>query len=336
MNGKVDPELEEEIDLNNPDAGDEGGEGEEEDRGDELHPEQTAENLRRVAGPEAGADEGGEEEEQEGEGAEAGASGGMIPKARFNEVIGARDKERDARIRAEERARIAEEQLQKATGKGQQQGEQQQQQVIDVKALRKQKLQALLDGDIEKAETLEEQIDDEIRRVARADALAEITANNTKSAFDEAVADAIEAYPFLDVKSKDKNDEAIEDVIALRDFHISKGVSPAEALLKAVNKVGPRYEKPAANNNGGKGKDGQQQSGEEGEQQDTGSQSAAAIRKRMGITRNANTARMQPAQLNGGHGQRSGAMELDPTKLDDTQFSKLSEKEKAALRGDTL
>ncbi|HBO2594031.1 TPA: DUF4124 domain-containing protein [Pseudomonas aeruginosa] len=48
-------------------------------------------------------------------------------------------------------------------------------------------------------------------------------------------------YPFLNSESPEANDAAINEVVALRDEAIRAGEQPAEALVKAVQQVGPRY-----------------------------------------------------------------------------------------------
>ncbi|MBG4448732.1 DUF4124 domain-containing protein [Pseudomonas aeruginosa] len=52
---------------------------------------------------------------------------------------------------------------------------------------------------------------------------------------------AYQRFPFLNIESPDANDAAINEVVVLRDEAIRAGEQPAEALLKAVGQVGPRY-----------------------------------------------------------------------------------------------
>ncbi|MES2488549.1 MAG: hypothetical protein V4607_02070 [Pseudomonadota bacterium] len=332
MNTKVnDEELEEEIDLST--GGEGGGDGSEaEDRGDNVNPEVTEQNLRRVAG--AGAATGAEEEEEEEEEEEAAGGGDspMIPKSRLNKALKARDDERDLRIRAEERSRVLQEQLEKSGGgKGQEQQAGQETNTVDLKALRKKKNQALVDGDLDLAEELEEQLENHIRESARAEAVAEVTSQNATAIFNEAVAEVIEAYPFLNSKAKDKNLDAIDEVVALRNHYITKdNLSAAAALRKAADKVGPRYAKAA-----GKGNEGEE---EEDAGKGGGSQqeSQAALRKKLSLRRNADAASRQPAQMNGGDGERSTAGKVDVSELPDEDFSKLTPKQKKEARGDNF
>lgn len=55
------------------------------------------------------------------------------------------------------------------------------------------------------------------------------------------VHDAIRVYPFLDHESSKADPMAIQEVIDKRDRYIIDGYSPANALRRAVNEVGPMY-----------------------------------------------------------------------------------------------
>lgn len=120
-----------------------------------------------------------------------------------------------------------------------------QQPVTDVDALERAAIDAMMEGDSDKALQLRSQINAELRRqaeeTARVSITHELTARETQRLFDSAVEKAVTAYPFLDSTSADGNPEAIKEVVEWRDFNIAKGMSPADALLAAVNRVGPLY-----------------------------------------------------------------------------------------------
>lgn len=59
--------------------------------------------------------------------------------------------------------------------------------------------------------------------------------------FSLVVRDAIRLYPFLDHESSKADPVAIQKVVDKRDQYINEGYSPANALRRAVNEVGPRY-----------------------------------------------------------------------------------------------
>lgn len=59
--------------------------------------------------------------------------------------------------------------------------------------------------------------------------------------FFQVVRDAVRVYPFLDHESSKADPVAIQEVIDKRDRYINEGYSPANALRRAVNEVGPMY-----------------------------------------------------------------------------------------------
>lgn len=120
---------------------------------------------------------------------------------------------------------------------------------IDIDALEDQHFEATLEGDKERAMDLRRQINAEIQRRAELAAVERVSADRdanaaataAQKAFDDTVAKALADYPFLDIKSDVKNDAAINDVREWRDYRISQGDAPHEALAKAVEKFGPIY-----------------------------------------------------------------------------------------------
>lgn len=122
---------------------------------------------------------------------------------------------------------------------------------IDLDALEDQCYEAGLEGDKEQVKALRKQINTEIQRRATveaterlaADRAATDAATESQNAFQTTVAKALADYPFLDVNAAEKNDAAINDVREWRDYRISQGDAPHEALAKAVAKFGPIYAK---------------------------------------------------------------------------------------------
>ena len=112
----------------------------------------------------------------------------------------------------------------------------------DFKTADKKYLVALQDGNDDEALTIREEIRSEEAKLYRRQAREEVTFNQEVGKVTAVVLDAIKEYPFLDDKSKQKNQEAIEEVQAIRDFLISKkNMSPDAAIREAVKRVGPRY-----------------------------------------------------------------------------------------------
>lgn len=286
--------------------GDGGGEeGGNKDRGDNLEPEGSGEGD----GGEKGAKPATAKATQPGDGEEEQIS---IPKARFDQV-------NTRRQLAEARAAQLEEENQrlkagKATAPTE---EQQQEQPLDLKALRKQRTEAMMEGDIDKVSELDEQIESEVERRAASKAMQAFEQREAQRAFEKAVREATNAYPFLDSTKEDKNPEAIAEVVEWRDFYINKGMSPAEALTKAVGKVGPQYAKADPE-----------------PKDDTSPGDQIAARRRAIIERNAKLSQPPPTTQTG-TGERAERTKADAIeKMSDEDFEKLPAAEKKRLRGD--
>ncbi|MFZ4537154.1 hypothetical protein [Propionivibrio sp.] len=118
--------------------------------------------------------------------------------------------------------------------------------------LARQEYDAMIEGDRDKAVELklkrEEIRESRSKQAAFAmmqqerDATEQANAQKTiLSEVNATVAQALEAFPFLDSNSPDANPEAIAEVVEWRDFYIAKGEAPAAALAKATNKIAPQY-----------------------------------------------------------------------------------------------
>lgn len=109
---------------------------------------------------------------------------------------------------------------------------------IDLAALRRERANALLDGNVDKVIELEEKIDAEVQRAADEKAalrMKEEGAAATQAALMARVAeDARGKYPALDHTSDKADKEAIEFVVFKRDSLIVQGESPDKALAQAV------------------------------------------------------------------------------------------------------
>lgn len=147
----------------------------------------------------------------------------VVPRARFNEV----NEERKAL-----KAQL--EQLQ-----GQQQIEQHQEQAIDMKALRREATTALLDGDMDKHDEIQDRIQSEILRQAEAQAEARMAQRIEYDNFQSRAAALVTEFPVLDSEKGDP--DAISMVVELRDAYINKGMGMAQALETAARKVAPLF-----------------------------------------------------------------------------------------------
>lgn len=109
----------------------------------------------------------------------------------------------------------------------------------DLKALRREATAALLEGDTDKHDELQDQIYDELQRRAEAQVETRLTQRAEAAAFKAKVTELTEAFPVLNPETGDP--EAIELVVELRDSYIAKGMSMTEALEKAVRKIAPKF-----------------------------------------------------------------------------------------------
>lgn len=117
---------------------------------------------------------------------------------------------------------------------------------IDIKALRKKSNEAFFDGDLEKHAEIQEKIDAEILRKAEETAERKYAARQAETSFTQKALEMTEKYPVL--RDGTGNQDAIDMVVNMRDAYIAKGMSPAQALETAANKVAPLFNKaePAA------------------------------------------------------------------------------------------
>lgn len=152
----------------------------------------------------------------------------FIPKARFNEV-----NEERKQLREElERLRAA------------QQPPAEPELVVDIKALRREATNALLEGDQDRHDELQDQIDNELLRQAEARAEEKLIQRQEATTFKAKAAELTERYPVLNPETGDP--EAIALVIELRDAYIAKGMNMTVALETAVQKIAPRFGQPTA------------------------------------------------------------------------------------------
>ena len=332
MGKKATDELEEETTLNDGEGEEEREEGEEEeeeeeeegegsgeeeeeeeeeeaDRGDGL-PEDDEDGLRKVAGD----DEGG------------GRKGsGVVSHGRFNKVNEAYKSERAERLRLEEElARV------RGGSKPADDGKKKAAE-FDFDAKEAEYLEAVSEGETDKAKAIRREINAEFRKqsVAEATAAAKqaVSQQAAQTAFAEAVADVTEQYPFLDSKSKVKNDRAISLVVATRNQYIADGKTPAQALRMAAKDVGPLFVKK--NLKAADADDGE-------EEEEKGQRSKMDELRARRLKRNAAAANNQPPPSKGGVGDRGDKTRFDAGSASDEEFRSLPAAERKRLRGDAL
>ena len=307
---------------------DESRPGDDEDRGNNPNPELTADNLRRVAGTD---DDGDDDDDGDGDDKRESS----IPRSRFDEVNERR------KIAEATMARQAEEleALRAASKQGQQQQDQAEEQgakvvEFDFEAKEGEYLDAVMEGDTDKAKSIRREINTALTTQIRQNSLAEarelVRAESQQQRVSEAAEAVISAYPLLDSTSKDADQDAIADVVDLRDTYIRRGKDPVQAMIDAANKVARMNGwKPADENSG----DGDDDSDGNNTRQAPKNGSRTEDRRAQSVSRGAAAQRNQP-DIRSGVGQRVKEGTLDVSKMSDDEFERLSETEKSRLRGD--
>lgn len=162
----------------------------------------------------------------------------LIP---FDKLAEARESAQRAAAERDEALRRAAELEAKLEAAKQPPKEEKPEESVDLKALRRDRYNAMLDGDLEKALELDEKIDAEVerRRVAAdseksAQERAAREAAEQQAALDRVAKEAWAKYPALDHTSDQANADAIDFVKLKRDQLIVGGEPPDKALSKAV------------------------------------------------------------------------------------------------------
>lgn len=271
-----------------------------EDRGDNFATETPEdEPVAEVAAPEV-VDE------------ESAKPNGMIPKARFDEVNNAKKAAelREATLLAEIKALRRGEVKPEAVPAKESVAEA----APEVATLEDAYTDALMDGDRDKARELRMQIN----AIIRDSAVQEIEHRSSQATESQninvAAAAVIEQYPEFNDASEIANAEAIGELVEMRDFFIAaKGMSPAEAITKAAEKVARMYNLGA-------------EPVDETKQVDD--------RTVVAIKRGARVAAAQPNTSAVGVGTRQDAAKVNIQTMSEEQFEALPDAEKRRMRGD--
>ena len=178
-----------------------------------------------------------------------------IPKSRFDEV---NNKAKQAKAEVEALRRELEA-LKAGLQQGQQQEapqqQEQQQPTFDFDAKEREYMDAVLDGEVDKAL----QIRNEIRK-AELEAAQKIAANksqesvadyNTRIQLEQTVSRINEQYPVFDPSADSFNEVALQEALQIRDGLIATGVNPVEAVQKAAELTSFKYTTPATKQDDG-------------------------------------------------------------------------------------
>lgn len=240
-------------------------------------------------------------------------SGARIPKARLDEVISQRETLKEQLAEANRK-------LQEATATKDAPPAESvpaaPTTTANLKDLRAQHREAMMDGDMDKAATLDELIDVEVIRIAEARFEQKQATQFQQTSLQAASAQALSDFPYLDTPD---GAEALDLIVMSRDRKIAAGMAPARALIEAVSSIAPRF-LPSGQANSDKGLSDTTAS------KDTRSANA--------LLRGAADSNQQPPSIQAGVGNRATATRVDVAKLSEEQFENLPDAEKKRLRGD--
>lgn len=331
-------EEDEEEEEEDEDRGDEvGGDGDDEDTDEEEDDEGDEEDEDDFDGDE-GDDQDDEDEEEEedeeedeeelsAEDLEALANEGMVPLARLNQVL---DQNRQLNDQV-----IA---LLKGGVKAGSAGGGDEPPPFDLKAKVAARNKAIVDGDEETANTLDLEIEEYRQEQANLAARQSVAAGLEAQATANAVASVRKAFPALDPQSRKFNEETLDIVRATANLFQSKGMTAADAIIKAAKRVLGDPEADA----GGGGKSGK--SGKKAAK-------AAAARDTQQRARDGKDARTQqqrlkdlarskripPRTAGGGVPNRNSVRDTDDddaSTVTEGRFRRMSDQEKREARGD--
>jgi hypothetical protein len=305
---------------------DDSGEEEELESEDDLEKEEDDADTDDEDEGEAPSDEEDEDPEDEGEDEkgegeeESDKDEQKIPRARLNQVIEQRNKERD-------RVEWLEDQLEKMIEREPVKEEVKEEPVVqyDFDEAEGKYIELILEGETADAAKLRREINKENslevdRRIEKAqksateEAIQTTTASREKERFDTMVENYENKYDFLNAESDDYNEEAVDTVNTLMTGFMSQDMSQSKALKKAVERIAPVYDKePEKKTLGGKKR----------------KTTPADDRKR-----NAKASKQQPPKTEGKGSKTRDMDSLNIETMTDNEFNSLTDKEKKVLRGD--
>lgn len=246
----------------------------------------------------------------------------LIPRARFNEV--------NEQLKAEKAEReLLAAQIKELQARTAGEIKQAEANVVEpmqsprelLKDLRQQARTALIEGDFDLAEQLDDRIDDLVLQMSVEQVRAEQTKAVVANSVNEVAAAAIKKYPFLDANSPDVD---VDAGIAVRTRWAEleeAGYQSATALQMAVDEKGPKFARI---------------NGLELPTEPSADEAARvkAAREKAAREKAAATSVAQPAMLPNKSDKSSFA--VDVNNLSAAQMKALPEEEKARLRGDIL
>ena len=230
----------------------------------------------------------------------------MIPKRRLDDVVA---KQRKAEQEAAELRKELAEALAKAQAIP----------AIDVRALSKQRNEAVLDGDLDKAAEIDEQLHAATQQTASEpidmDALeARVEA---KMELKSTLTSVFKEYPQLDTDSDVFDEDLNAEALVFQSAYLNQGYLPAEAVRRAAN-AAVRVVRPELLT-------------------ETVEPKAAVKTRKTNVKGNVEASNAQPPKMNQGEsGGKTSSEMVDITKLTDEEFDALPEATRARMRGDLV
>lgn len=288
------------------------GDDEDEDRGDDHEPTSNDDEDE----DDDDLDDLDEEEDEEDdddldeETLRAIGNSDTVPRARLNEVL-------------EENRRLREAQANGGGGGGQPE----QQPAFDLKAKTKERNEKLLEGDIDGASAIDDEIAEYHADRASHSAVAAAQQVILQERVNETIAEIQRKYPVLNDKKRDVFDrDTLDEVVALRNVYIGRGDRMDVALRKAAKRICGRGERE---DSGGSGEDRRRAPAQ--------SRNEMTLRQKKEAMRRA---RQSPPALgrNGTSGRPAGSAvglsEDAIARMPESKFRAMTPREKAEARGD--
>jgi len=230
----------------------------------------------------------------------------MIPKRRLDDVVA---KQRKAEQESAELRKELAEALAKAKAIP----------AIDIRALSKQRNEAVLDGDLDKAAEIDEQIHASTQqgKAESIDMEALEARVEAKMELKSTLASVFEEYPQLDTDSDSFDEDLNAEALVFQSAYLNQGYLPAEAVRRAAN-AAIRVVRPELLTA-------------------TEAPKVAAKARTTNVKGNVDASNAQPPKMNQGEsGGKTSSEMIDITKLTDEEFDALPEATRARMRGDLV
>ena len=274
----------------------------------------TDDAAKAAAKPDSQSDATGADDESSTDGKPARHNDQRIPKARFDEV-------NEARKEAERRAQEAEDELKRVRAEAKPAPPPPPAApAFDLAAKEREAIDALLEGDTDKATSIRMEINAHIAKTAEEAAEQRITRKSVEAELAKASEQAVADHPYLDTPA---GAEALQLIIWKRFALQEQGHAPAEALRLAVAAIAPRFKPDDAaggDNTPGRGS--------------PSTDKPSDTRTAKALERGLRDSQAQAPAMTAGIGNRQTAGKVNVETMTDEQFNELPIAEKRRLRGD--